>query len=154
VFITDQNYEPIAAYHFDFSGIAFGSMANPGQGEKLRSHGIIDIEFRRVRCRLSGGQKITFHTEKGSSPNYLALLVKFVADDGDIVKVDLKEKTSDWRPMVHSWGAIWRIDTAKPLKGPFSLRITSESGKVLTANDVIPENWKPLTNYPTNLQFS
>ncbi|CAN6312000.1 unnamed protein product [Urochloa humidicola] len=154
VFITDMNYEPIAPYHFDLSGKAFGSLAKPGLNDKLRHAGIMDIEFRRVRCKLTGGQKIVFHVEKACNPNYLAILVKFAADDGDIVNMELKEKASaQWIQMNHSWGAIWRVDTAKALKGPFSIRLTSESGKKLVANDVIPANWKANTAYPSNIQF-
>jgi hypothetical protein len=47
VFITDMNYEPIAPYHFDLSGKAFGALAKPGLNDKLRHCGIIDLEFRR-----------------------------------------------------------------------------------------------------------
>ena len=47
VFITDMNYEPIAPYHFDFSGKAFGSLAKPGLNDKLRHCGIMNVEFRR-----------------------------------------------------------------------------------------------------------
>ncbi|XP_034573097.1 expansin-B1 [Setaria viridis] len=154
VFITDMNYDPIAPYHFDLSGTAFGSMAQAGLGDKLRHRGIIDLQFRRVRCKYAAGQKIVFHVEHGSNPNYLAVLVKFVANDGDIVQMDLKERASpEWKPMKLSWGAIWRMDTPKALRGPFSIRLTSESGKKLVATDVIPENWKPSTVYKSNIQF-
>jgi len=47
VFITDMNYEPIAPYHFDLSGKAFGALAKPGLNDKLRHCGIMDLEFRR-----------------------------------------------------------------------------------------------------------
>ncbi|OEL19279.1 Expansin-B9 [Dichanthelium oligosanthes] len=154
VFITDMNYEKISAYHFDLSGKAFGSLAKPGLNSNLRHRGIIDVEFRRVRCKLPAGQKIVFHVEKACNPNYLAVLVKFVAGDGDIVNMELKEKASpEWKPLKLSWGAIWRIDTPKALKGPFSIRITSESGKKLVATDVIPVNWKADTAYTSNIQF-
>ncbi|XP_062206183.1 expansin-B9-like [Phragmites australis] len=154
VFITDMNYEHISSYHFDLSGKAFGAMAKPGLNDKLIHRGIIDMEFRRVRCKYPPGQKIWFHVEKFSNPNYLAVLVKFVADDGDIVQMDLKEKASpEWRPMKQSWGAIWRMDSAKPLKGPFSIRLTSESGKKLVATDVIPANFIENAVYKSNIQF-
>ncbi|AQL05726.1 beta expansin1 [Zea mays] len=50
-------------------------------------------------------------------------------------------------------GAIWRMDTAKALKGPFSIRLTSESGKKVIAKDVIPANWRPDAVYTSNVQF-
>ncbi|CAN6300213.1 unnamed protein product [Urochloa humidicola] len=154
VFITDMNYDPIAPYHFDLSGLAFGALAKPGLGDKLRHRGIIDMQFRRVRCKYAPGQKIVFHVEHGSNPYYLAVLVKFVSNDGDIVQMDLKEKASpEWKPMKLSWGAIWRMDPPKALKGPFSIRLTCESGKKLVATDVIPEDWKPSTFYTSNIQF-
>ncbi|KAG0550312.1 hypothetical protein BDA96_01G327900 [Sorghum bicolor] len=152
VFITDMNYEPIAPYHFDFSGKAFGSLAKPGLNDKLRHCGIMNVEFRRVRCKLGG--KIMFHVEKGSNPNYLAVLVKNVADDGNIVLMELEDKASPgFKPMKQSWGAVWRFDTPKPIKGPFSIRLTSESGKKLVAPNVIPATWKPDTLYNSNIQF-
>ena len=107
-----------------------------------------------MHCKYPAGTNITFHVEKGSNPNYLAVLVKFAADDGDIVQVDIQDKQSaEWKPMTESWGAVWRWDGATALKGPFSIRVTSESGKKLIAKDVIPANWKPDTVYPSNVQF-
>ena len=52
VFITDVNDYPLAPYHFDLSGTAFGSMANPGLADKLRHRGIIDMEFRRSNDQI------------------------------------------------------------------------------------------------------
>ncbi|KAJ1267592.1 hypothetical protein BS78_07G068300 [Paspalum vaginatum] len=146
VFITDMNYGHVSPYYFDLSGTAFGSMAKPGVNDQLRHRGIIDLDFRRVPCKYPGGQNIVFHVEEGSNPFYLAVLVKRTAD--------LKEKASpEWEPMKHSRGAIWRTDTVKVRRGPFSVRLTSESGKVLVATDVIPENWQPNTVYNSNIQF-
>jgi hypothetical protein len=39
------------------------------------------------------------------------------------------------------------------VKGPISIRLTSEGGTKLEADDVIPEGWKPDTVYPSKLQF-
>lgn len=154
VFITDMNYEPIAPYHLDLSGTAFGLMAQPGKEQLLRNCGELQLQFRRVRCKLPPGTKISFHIEKGSNPNYLAVLVKFASDDGDIVQMDLQDKiSSEWKPMKESWGAVWRMDSIKPLKGPYSIRLTSESGKKLIAKDIIPLNWKPDTFLKSNIQF-
>ncbi|KAF8662452.1 hypothetical protein HU200_056038 [Digitaria exilis] len=96
-------YGPVAPYYFDLSGTAFGSMARPGLDEHLRHRGIIDLHFRRVPCKYGVGQKIVFHVEAVSNPFYLAVLVKFVAMDGNIVQMELKEMAWPWwQPMRHS----------------------------------------------------
>ncbi|KAL6642715.1 hypothetical protein ACP70R_020896 [Stipagrostis hirtigluma subsp. patula] len=160
VIITDMNYYPVARYHFDLSGTAFGAMAKPGLNDKLRHAGIIDIQFRRVLCNFPG-LTITFHVQHGSNPFYLAVLVEHENMDGDVVQMDIMESkwvwgppTGYWMPMRQSWGSIWRMDTNHALKGPFSLRIQSDSGKRLVANNVIPANWRPDTDYHSYVQFS
>ena len=155
--ITDMNYYPVAKYHFDLSGTAFGAMAKRGLNDKLRHAGIIDIQFRRGRCKHRG-LNVNFHVQRGSNPNYLAVLVEYANRDGTVVRMDLMQSkngrpTGYWEPMSHSWGAIFRRDTNRRLQGPFSLRIRSESGKTLVAKQVIPANWKPDTKYWSNIQF-
>jgi hypothetical protein len=153
VIITDMNYYPVSKYHFDLSGTAFGAMAKPGRNDELRHAGIIDIQFKRVPCNYPG-QKVTFHVEEGSNPMYLAVLVEFEDKDGDVVQVDIMQHNSGhWEPMHESWGSIWRIDPNRPLKGPYSLRITNESGKQLVAKNIIPDNYIPNTNYRSYVQY-
>ncbi|KAF8653863.1 hypothetical protein HU200_061992 [Digitaria exilis] len=153
VIITDMNYYPVAKYHFDLSGTAFGAMALPGRNDELRHAGIIDIQFKRVPCYYPG-QMVTFHIDKGSNPVYFAVLVEFEDGDGDVVQVDLMEANSwVWTPMRESWGSIWRLDSKHRLTAPFSLRITNESGKTLVATQVIPANWAPNTYYRSNIQY-
>ena len=111
----------------------------------------------RVPCNHPG-LNVNFHVERGSNPNYLAVLVEFANREGTVVQMDLMESrngrpTGYWTAMRHSWGAIWRMDSRRRLQGPFSLRIRSESGKTLVAKQVIPANWKPDTNYRSNVQF-
>ena len=157
VVITDMNYYPVARYHFDLSGTAFGAMAKNGLNDKLRHAGIIDMQFRRVRCNFPG-MKVTFHVQRGSNPNYLAVLVEYANVDGTVVRMELMQTrngrpTGSWEPMRRSWGSIWRMDTSRPLQGPFSMRITSDSGKTLVANNVIPAYWRPDKAYGSNVQF-
>ncbi|KAJ1299223.1 hypothetical protein BS78_01G515400 [Paspalum vaginatum] len=164
VIITDMNYYPVAPYHFDLSGTAFGAMAKDQRNDELRHAGIIDIQFKRVACQYPG-LTVTFHIERGSNPNYLAVLVEYENGDGDVVQVDLMESraaaegggepvpTGVWEPMHQSWGSIWRMDTRRPLQGPFSLRVTNESGKTLVADQVIPADWQPDNVYSSIVQF-
>ncbi|KQJ97764.1 expansin-B2 [Brachypodium distachyon] len=157
VTITDMNYYPVAKYHFDLSGTAFGAMANNGQNDRLRHAGIIDMQFRRVPCNYPG-MNVNFHVERGSNPNYLAVLVQHANRDGNVVLMEIMESrygrpTGQWTAMTRSWGAIWRRDTNYPMQGPFSLRIRSESGSTLVANQAIPADWKPNARYWSNIQY-
>jgi hypothetical protein len=148
-----MNYYPVARYHFDLSGTAFGAMAKPGLSDKLRHAGIIDMQFRRVPCNHRG-LTINFHVHHTSNPNYLAVLVEYANKEGTVVQMDLKERGSRyWTPMRRSWGSIWRIDSSHRLQGPFSLRIRGESGKTLVAKNVIPANWRPGADYRSSVQF-
>ncbi|OEL38759.1 Expansin-B7 [Dichanthelium oligosanthes] len=159
VIITDMNYYPVAPYHFDLSGTAFGAMARDDRNDELRHAGIIDIQFKRVACQYPG-LTVSFHIERGSNPNYLAVLVEYENGDGDVVQVDLMESRAEdgeptgvWEPMRESWGSIWRMDTRRPLQGPFSLRVTNESGKTLVADQVIPADWQADSVYSSIVQF-
>ncbi|CAM0956229.1 unnamed protein product [Alopecurus aequalis] len=157
VIITDMNYYPVAPFHFDLSGTAFGRLAKPGLNDKLRHSGIIDIEFTRVPCEFPG-LKIGFHVEEYSNPVYFAVLVEYEDGDGDVVQVDLMESRGPgggrWTRMRESWGSIWRLDSNHRLQAPFSIRIRNESGKTLIANKVIPANWRPNTFYRSFVQYS
>ncbi|KAM0855482.1 hypothetical protein ACQ4PT_049743 [Festuca glaucescens] len=157
VVITDMNYYPVAPYHFDLSGTAFGKLAKPGRNDELRHAGIIDISFTRVPCEFPG-LKVGFHVEEGSNAVYMAILVEYENGDGDVVQVDLMESGrrggGRWTRMRESWGSIWRLDSNHRLQAPFSLRIRNESGKTLVARNVIPKNWRPNTFYRSIVQYS
>ncbi|GJN09391.1 hypothetical protein PR202_ga27394 [Eleusine coracana subsp. coracana] len=154
VMITDMNYYPVAPYHFDLSGTAFGKLAKPGRNNELRHAGIIDIQFARVPCEFPG-LKVGFHVEEGSNQVYMAVLIEYENGDGDVVQVDLKEaRSQSWTPMRESWGSVWRLDSNHRLRPPFSIRIRSDSGKTLVARDVIPLNWRPNTTYRSFVQYS
>jgi hypothetical protein len=51
------------------------------------------------------------------------------------------------------WLLHWRMDSKRRLQGPFSLRITNESGETLVAYQVIPANWAPNSYYRSNIQY-
>ncbi|KAI5004002.1 hypothetical protein ZWY2020_031245 [Hordeum vulgare] len=164
VIITDMNYDPVSRYHFDLSGTAFGAMAKYGRNDELRHAGIINMQFKRVPCQYPG-LTVTFHVEEGSNPFYMAILVEYENGDGDVKQLDIMESrpgavnggkmtpTGQWVPMKESWGSIWRMDAHHPMHGPFSLRVTNESGKTLVADQVIPGDWKPNKTYSSLVQF-
>ncbi|KAL6642710.1 hypothetical protein ACP70R_020891 [Stipagrostis hirtigluma subsp. patula] len=154
VIITDVNYDTsLGPYHFDLSGTAFGAMAKPGRNQDLRNAGVVDIQFRRVPCDYKD-LKVTFHVQRGCNPFYFAVLVKYAGSDGAVEKVHLREANSGaWKPLYVEWGAVWRLDPGHPLQAPLSLRVITDSGKVLEAYDVIPQGWKGDTDYRANTQF-
>lgn len=61
--------------------------------------------------------------------------------------------SSEWLQMTHLWGANWCI-IAGPLRGPFSVKLSTSTGKSLTAKAVIPGNWTPKATYTSRLNFS
>ncbi|KAK1618656.1 hypothetical protein QYE76_024173 [Lolium multiflorum] len=157
VVITDLspgNLYPGEPAHFDMSGTALGAMAKPGKADQLRAGGVIRVQYKRVPCKYPG-VKITFRVDQGSNPFYFKTLIEFEDDDGDLKAVALKQAGStSWTPMRQDWGALWRLNNGQRLRGPFSLRLTSDSGRKLIAKNVIPLNWKAgatyrsLVNYP------
>ncbi|CAL4967897.1 unnamed protein product [Urochloa decumbens] len=144
------------AAHFDMSGTSMGAMAKPGMADRLRAAGILKIQYKRVPCKYSG-VNIAFRIDQGSNPFYLEVLIEFEDGDGDLNAVDLMEAgCGSWTPMVQNWGALWRYNsnTGKALKAPFSLRLTSDSGKVLVANNVIPAGWTAGATYRSLVNYS
>ncbi|KAF7090335.1 hypothetical protein CFC21_093099 [Triticum aestivum] len=157
VVITDLspgNLYPGEPCHFDMSGTALGAMAKPGMADKLRAGGVIRMQYKRVPCKYPG-VNIAFRVDQGANPFYFKTLIEFEDDDGDLKAVALKEAGSGaWTPMAQDWGALWRLNNGRRLRAPFSLRLTSDSGRKLVVNNVIPANWKAgatyrsLVNYP------
>ncbi|KAJ4777736.1 Expansin-B3 [Rhynchospora pubera] len=143
-----------APFHFDMSGIAFGSMSYPGRSNELRHAGRLAVEFARVPCQYPG-RTISFHVEQGSNPNYFAVLIEYEDGEGDLNQVEIMESRSrNWVTMRESWGAIYRLDTSRPLNAPFSIRLTDDKNRKLVARNVIPANWRPNTVYRSVVQYS
>ncbi|GJM86358.1 hypothetical protein PR202_ga02211 [Eleusine coracana subsp. coracana] len=156
VIITDECPSCPNQYHFDMSGTSMGAMAKPGMADKLRAAGILKIQYKRVPCKYNG-VNLAFRVDQGSNPFYFEVLIEFEDGDGDLSSVHLMEAgCGTWTPMVQNWGALWRYNsnTGKALKAPFSLRLTSDSGKVLMANNVIPAGWKAGATYRSMVNYS
>ncbi|RZB75340.1 expansin-B3-like [Glycine soja] len=153
VIITDECPGcPSDQTHFDLSGAAFGRMAIAGENGPLRDRGQIPVIYRRTPCKYPG-RKIAFHVNEGSTPFWLSLLVEFEDAEGDIGSMHIREAGStEWLQMNHLWGANWCI-IGGPLRGPFSVKLSSSTGRSLSARDVIPTNWVPKATYTSRLNF-
>ncbi|XP_078170209.1 expansin-B15-like [Carex rostrata] len=143
-----------STYHIDMSGIAFGSLADPGKEHEVYKAGKLPVVVQRVPCNYKG-RNIHFHVSKGSNPYYLALLTEYQNGDGDLSKLEIRDASSStWTPLKQSWGKIWSLHSPHPLKGPFSIRVTTLSGKwSLVAKHAIPADWKPDTKYDSKVNF-
>lgn len=109
---------------------------------------------RRVPCHYPG-RSIAFRVDPGSNPNYFAAVVEFEDGDGDLAGVDLKQAldSDTWESMQQSWGAVWKLDVGSTLRAPFSIKLTSESGRTLVANNVIPAGWQPGNTYRSIVNY-
>ncbi|PAN39464.1 hypothetical protein GQ55_7G237600 [Panicum hallii var. hallii] len=143
------------AAHFDMSGTAFGAMASRGMADRLRAAGVLKIQYKRVPCNYNG-MGIAFRVDAGSNPYYLAVLIQYQSGDGDLAAVDIMQPGGAWAPMQHSWGATWRANsnTGRPLRAPFSLRLTSGAGKVLVVRNAIPAGWRAGKTYRSTVNYA
>lgn len=108
----------------------------------------------RVPCDYKG-VKISFRVDSGSNPYYLAVLIKYVAGDGDITKVEVMPwPGSGWASMEPSWGIVYKYQSDSSMAGPFSFRITTGAGKVLVVDNAIPVGWQPSQTYESAVNYS
>ncbi|KAL1223176.1 Expansin-B4 [Cardamine amara subsp. amara] len=140
-------------FHFDLSGRSMGALAKPGQADRLRSAGVLRVNFRRVAC-LYQGTNIAFRIDAGANPYYVAFVVEYEDGDGDLVSVEIQPAGGNFMPMQEMRSAVWKINSGSPLKGPYNIRLTSaRSRKVVVAQSVIPANWKADATYRSIVNF-
>ena len=99
--------------------------------------------------------KVAFKVDAGSNPYYLAVMVMYLAGDGDLSAVDVMVGGKPWMRMQQSWGATYILNSndGKPLRAPFSFRLTSGTGKVLVATNAIPTGWTPGMSYRSSVNY-
>ncbi|KMT00020.1 hypothetical protein BVRB_1g018500 [Beta vulgaris subsp. vulgaris] len=154
VTITDQCPGcPSDKPHFDLSGTAFGAMAKPGLAEHLRDAGVLDIQYKRVKCNYPG-VTVEVRVDPGSNQYYFASTIEYT-DGLGIESVKLKQRSGGWVNLEQSWGAVWELNAGDVLQPPFSLELTeAQSGDTITLNNVIPRGWNPGQTYRSHVNFN
>ncbi|XP_074270992.1 expansin-B15-like [Silene latifolia] len=141
------------AVHFDLSGAAFGALAKPGLDDQLRNAGVLQVQYRMVKCNYPG-VTVAVSVDPGSNPYYFAATIEY-EDGTGIAKVELRAQSSGWINMFESWGATWALNAGYVLPAPFSLRLTEKgSGNTLVLNDVIPYGWQAGQTYRSHVNFN
>lgn len=77
--------------HTDFilSPRAYSKLALPNVAPELFAFGVVDVEYKRVSCQYSGYNVMYKVHEHSKYPNYLALVVTYVAGQNDVSGVEL-----------------------------------------------------------------
>ncbi|KAI3781681.1 hypothetical protein L2E82_11702 [Cichorium intybus] len=140
-------------FHFDLSGFAFGAMANPGQDHNLRQLGQVTVLYRRVPCSYRT-TKIAFVVNNKCNSYWFAVAIEYADGDGGFGSVEIAPSgTKRFVSMENIWGAVWKIDIDPSFQAPFSFRMTSDNGRTLVANNVIPENFVAGHKYLSQVNF-
>nr|XP_043606816.1 expansin-like B1 [Erigeron canadensis] len=156
VVITDQGSSD--GTDFIMSKKAFRKMAQSTYAaSSLLSHGIVDVEYRRVPC-IYPNYNITIKIKESSNyPYYLAFVIWYQQGQNDITAVQLCEtKNFNCKLLDRSYGSVFT--TTSPPRGQLSLRmlLSGEDGDenwVVPVNN-IPENWKKGDIYDTGVQVA
>ncbi|KAM5573112.1 expansin-like B1 [Rosa sericea] len=141
---------------FIFSPRAYAKLANnPASTEVLFANGVVDIEFRRIPCRYSTPNLVFKVHEQSKFPEYLAIVVQYVAGRNDITAVEFwQEDRKQWSSMRRAYGAVW--DTPTPPRRSIDLRfqVSGSSGiKWVQASNAIPADWKAGAAYTSAIQL-
>ncbi|WOL16715.1 hypothetical protein Cni_G25503 [Canna indica] len=127
--------------HFDMSQPAWETIA-------IYRGGIVPVYYRRVKCGRTGGVRFTINGK-----NYFELvMIANVGGSGVVSGVWVKGSNTAWMAMSRNWGMNWQ--SLAYLNGQsLSFRVQTDDGKVRTAYNVAPANWKFGDTYVSSIQF-
>jgi len=115
-------------HHMVLSKSAMAELAGP-LWDGNSGVGVISINYRRVKCDVSGGIRVVI--DQYSNAYWFQLMFENFGGSGVANRVEIREAgSSSWYTMWRVWGANWRITEkaiGHPLTNtPLSLRVTSQ----------------------------
>ncbi|KAL4395095.1 hypothetical protein AHAS_Ahas02G0217700 [Arachis hypogaea] len=143
-----------SGYHFNLSGAAFASIANPGQQDILHKLGQVNLQYRRVSC--SFGSSIAFTIGENSEPNKLELSMEYVNGDAD---VHIENGPEQGLEISHVWGATWSVFAGGySIQPPFNFTLVQRypngtKGKTILVPNVFTQYWKIGQVYQSTINF-
>ncbi|CAI0627223.1 unnamed protein product, partial [Linum tenue] len=102
-----------------------------------------------VGCRRSGGMRFTINGR-----DYFELvLISNVGGVGEISAAWVRgSRTNRWEAMSRNWGSNWQ--SLSFLNGQaLSFRVQASNGRIRTALNVVPSNWRFGQSFKSNVQF-
>ncbi|XP_016186083.1 putative expansin-B2 [Arachis ipaensis] len=143
-----------SGYHFNLSGAAFASIANPGQQDILRKLGQVNLQYRRVSC--SFGRSIAFRMGENSEPNKLEVSMEYVNGDADI---HIENGPEQGLEISHVWGATWSVFAGGyAIQPPFNFTLVQRypdgtKGKTILVPNIFTQDWKIGQVYQSTINF-
>ncbi|KAL8136646.1 hypothetical protein V2J09_002647 [Rumex salicifolius] len=140
---------------FILSYRAFASMAKPGKEKALREKGVVDVQYKRIRCDYGAGKSLRVQVlDHSTYPYYLAFMFLYQGGSSPITAVEIFEKESiEWKQCSRAYGAVWQISS--PPKTTLTMRLflpESKSTWILLPS-VIPNPWTPGVSYDTYVRI-
>ncbi|KAH7514260.1 hypothetical protein FEM48_Zijuj11G0069900 [Ziziphus jujuba var. spinosa] len=141
---------------FVLSTRAYTKLAKPNLAMEMFDYGAVDIEYRRISCKYPGYNLMIKVHEQSKYPQYLAIVVLYVAGQNDLTAVELwQEDLKEWNPLRRAFGTVF--DYANPPLGSINLRFQLSGNAGYTwvqSNNAIPGCWKAGALYDSSIKLA
>ncbi|OVA16034.1 Expansin/pollen allergen [Macleaya cordata] len=135
---------------------AFISMASKGKARELLKLGIVDVEYRRIRCEYKNQNLSVRVDESSKKPNNLVITVLYQGGKTGIYSVDVfQEGTSLKSYMTNKYGAVWEMSPVPEAGLIFSLFTVGGYDRAMVwAQKALPADWKVGAIYDLGVQMN
>jgi expansin (peptidoglycan-binding protein) len=117
------------AAHLDLSDAAFAAVADSGRG-------VVYVEWEIVECPVSGNASLL---DAGSNPWWFAAIALSTRQGVTGLEVRDSSAGASWVPATREFWNAFVVQSSTPMVLPYDVRLTSVSGEVLAADDVVTD---------------